>query len=451
MDSKNPYTMAKLGLDSRDPPEKPERDCGFYAKYFFLFLSLIQFLIILGLVLFMVYGSPQAGNEKQLQGLSSLLQRAEAKADGLGKEVAELKRRLNASQTETALVRKQAAMLNGTLRGCVSEKTKLAEQQRSSMMFFQGWQECSYNLLILNNTCPAKVASLEDQLKMLRLQTQVDQDAAAAEIHRLQDKANRAEQEAKDCRVAKLQVQTREEKYRALESKVVAELRPVQQSLEEAVRRAFLPDQFRSCYQLADVCAGLSGSLQGHLTALSRQVEQKVAEVAAQNGRLEGEKADCGHRLQDKERQAAAQREQAEREKQALREAHTQAAQKAEAERSRVAKEKEELQAQLEHSKQACLRSRPSLMNPGLGPGRFPPSSGNTNPFGSFPGGSPPNLNPGGAPMVPNTFGHPPPWPRPGQPSSGSQGSPNLPERPKMLTPDTAARMPNPPPVGHPR
>ncbi|XP_060640889.2 plasmalemma vesicle-associated protein isoform X1 [Anolis sagrei] len=450
MDGKNPYTMAKLGLDARDPQEKTERDCGFYAKYFFLFLSLIQFLIILGLVLFMVYGSPQAGNEKQIQGLSSLLQRAESKAEALGKEVADLKRRLNASQTETAQIRKLATGFNITLRSCISEKTKLAEQQRTSMMCIQFWQECNYNLHMMNTTWPTKVALLEDQLKVLQLQAQLDRENAAAERHRLQAMVDKAEKDAKDCLVEKLKVQTREEKYRELESKVMIELRPVQQILEEAVRRSLVPEHFRNCY----VCQDLSSSLQSQIATLARQVDQKVAEVAAQNGRLESQKEACGHELQGKERQAAAQRQQAEQEKQALRDAHAQAALKAEAERSRLAKEKEELQAQLDHSKQACLRSRLSPMNPGLGPGRFPSSAGSTNPFASFPGGSPPNLNPGGAPMVPNTFGNLPPWARPGQPASGSQGSPNHPERPRLpepkMSPEAAARIPNQPPIGHP-
>ncbi|KAK2499276.1 hypothetical protein MC885_018178, partial [Smutsia gigantea] len=52
------------------------RGCWYYLRYFFLFVSLIQFLIILGLVLFMVYGNVHVGTESNLQA-------TERRADGL--------------------------------------------------------------------------------------------------------------------------------------------------------------------------------------------------------------------------------------------------------------------------------------------------------------------------------------------------------------------------------
>eukprot|EP00069_Balaena_mysticetus_P019898 bmy_02593T0 len=52
------------------------RGCWYYLRYFFLFVSLIQFLIILGLVLFMVYGNAHVSTESNLQA-------TERRADGL--------------------------------------------------------------------------------------------------------------------------------------------------------------------------------------------------------------------------------------------------------------------------------------------------------------------------------------------------------------------------------
>ncbi|NXI58814.1 PLVAP protein, partial [Chloroceryle aenea] len=69
---KSSYTMAKFGLEAKEV--MPKRDCGFYVKYIFLFTSLIQFLIILGLVLFMVYGNAQAGTDTHLRLLEEQLQ-----------------------------------------------------------------------------------------------------------------------------------------------------------------------------------------------------------------------------------------------------------------------------------------------------------------------------------------------------------------------------------------
>lgn len=69
---KSSFAMAKFGLEAKEA--MPKRDCGFYVKYIFLFTSLIQFLIILGLVLFMVYGNAQAGTDTHLKLLEEQVQ-----------------------------------------------------------------------------------------------------------------------------------------------------------------------------------------------------------------------------------------------------------------------------------------------------------------------------------------------------------------------------------------
>ncbi|NXN25768.1 PLVAP protein, partial [Nycticryphes semicollaris] len=69
---KSSFAMAKFGLEAKEA--MPKRDCGFYMKYIFLFTSLIQFLIILGLVLFMVYGNAQAGTDTHLRLLEEQMQ-----------------------------------------------------------------------------------------------------------------------------------------------------------------------------------------------------------------------------------------------------------------------------------------------------------------------------------------------------------------------------------------
>ncbi|XP_073517162.1 plasmalemma vesicle-associated protein [Phyllobates terribilis] len=60
------YAMAKFGLESKDTLKSKHRGCWYYTKYFFFFLSIIQFLIILGLVLFMLYGNAHVGTEVRL-------------------------------------------------------------------------------------------------------------------------------------------------------------------------------------------------------------------------------------------------------------------------------------------------------------------------------------------------------------------------------------------------
>lgn len=95
---KSSYTMAKFGLEAKEA--MPKRDCGFYVKYIFLFTSLIQFLIILGLVLFMVYGNAQAGTDTHLRLLEEQLQDRYNKIITLSGRNINLTRTLNATLKE---------------------------------------------------------------------------------------------------------------------------------------------------------------------------------------------------------------------------------------------------------------------------------------------------------------------------------------------------------------
>lgn len=121
MMEKNAYTMATLGLDTKNGLQ-PKRDCGFYMKYFFLFLSLIQFLIILGLVLFMIYSKPQEATEKHLKGLENQVQESEKKLKAANEDIGKVKRQLNATEKEARLVHTQMLRLNVTSNLCNNDK-----------------------------------------------------------------------------------------------------------------------------------------------------------------------------------------------------------------------------------------------------------------------------------------------------------------------------------------
>ncbi|KAH0625752.1 hypothetical protein JD844_033966, partial [Phrynosoma platyrhinos] len=201
------------------------------------------------------------------------------------------------------------------------------------------------------------------ELKALHLQIKLDQSNREREIQDFQEKIKKAEKEKNDCQLEKLQVQTREEKYRALETKVMMELEPARQKLATEVDRVLAPKQLAGCYHseitnMRDVCLNLASNLQSQLSTFARQVDQKVNEVAQENGRLQGQRESCAHALQERERQLGAQKQQLETEKQVLLEMQATEKKKMEAEQQKLAREKEELKGQLEQSKQACLQAR---------------------------------------------------------------------------------------------
>lgn len=117
---KSGYGMAKFGLESKQV--MPKRDCAFYMRYVFLFTSLIQFLIILGLVLFMVYGNAHAGTDKHVQLLDGQLQEHYHKIISLSGRNANLTRTLNATLKANQGLQGQLQKVQGQLEKCNSSQ-----------------------------------------------------------------------------------------------------------------------------------------------------------------------------------------------------------------------------------------------------------------------------------------------------------------------------------------
>lgn len=115
---KSSYGMAKFSLERKEP--MPKRDCGFYIKYIFLFTSLIQFLIILGLVLFMVYGNAQGGTDTHLRVLEEQLQDRFNKITILASRNMNLTRTLNATLKEKQGLQVLAQKVQRELEKCNS-------------------------------------------------------------------------------------------------------------------------------------------------------------------------------------------------------------------------------------------------------------------------------------------------------------------------------------------
>ncbi|NXK85579.1 PLVAP protein, partial [Formicarius rufipectus] len=118
---KSSFAMAKFGLEAKEA--MPKRDCGFYVKYIFLFTSLIQFLIILGLVLFMVYGNAQAGTDTHLRLLEEQLQDRYNKIITLGTRNMNLTRALNATLKDKDKLQGAVQKLQRDLDKCNSTQT----------------------------------------------------------------------------------------------------------------------------------------------------------------------------------------------------------------------------------------------------------------------------------------------------------------------------------------
>lgn len=127
---KSSFAMAKFGLEAKEA--MPKRDCGFYVKYIFLFTSLIQFLIILGLVLFMVYGNAQAGTDTHLKLLEEQVQSYYRRNAALGATNANLTRALNATLKDKEKLQGLALKVQRELEKCNSSQASSSGPQVSS-------------------------------------------------------------------------------------------------------------------------------------------------------------------------------------------------------------------------------------------------------------------------------------------------------------------------------
>ncbi|NXX78889.1 PLVAP protein, partial [Urocolius indicus] len=162
---KSSYTVAKFGLESTEA--MPKRDCGFYVKYIFLFTSLIQFLIILGLVLFMVYGNAQAGTDTHLRLLEEQLQDRYNKIITLSGRNLNLTRALNATLKEKQGLQALVQKVQKELDKCNS--TQGANPVPKDVMKAILYQkttldDCHMTIHIINTSCSAEKALLRSQL-----------------------------------------------------------------------------------------------------------------------------------------------------------------------------------------------------------------------------------------------------------------------------------------------
>ncbi|NXI89484.1 PLVAP protein, partial [Psophia crepitans] len=167
---KSGYAMAKFGLEAKEAI--PKRDCGFYMKYIFLFTSLIQFLIILGLVLFMVYGNAQAGTDTHLRLLEEQLQDRYNKIITLSGRNINLTRTLNATLKEKQGLQVLTQKVQRDLDKCNSTQgSNPIPKEMMKIIFYQKTKldECHMTISLINASCTAEKALLRSQLDQTAL------------------------------------------------------------------------------------------------------------------------------------------------------------------------------------------------------------------------------------------------------------------------------------------
>ncbi|NXD05359.1 PLVAP protein, partial [Certhia familiaris] len=335
---KSSFAMAKFGLEHKEAI--PKRDCGFYLKYIFLFTSLIQFLIILGLVLFMVYGNVQAGTDTHLRLLEEQVQSHYRRIVTLSATNANLSRTLNATLKDRDKLQGLALKVQRELEKCNSSQGSTSIPQLQERVYLQmRLAECHMVTTLINTTCSAEKLQLQQQLDQTTSSKKTLEESgrqSRAELAKATQDRDRCQQDLQrattDSDYSRTQLQLQRHECNSLQSdmgdrlprlaelvkqyrcgEAEQELRQVRERAEALLRRQQEREArfvWRDACELSVRQCRLNCSrevqeLQGRLQGL----EQRERAEAEERKRMEKERERAGRELEESRRAAVTQAE----------------------------------------------------------------------------------------------------------------------------------------------
>ncbi|XP_012883799.1 PREDICTED: plasmalemma vesicle-associated protein [Dipodomys ordii] len=184
-----------MGLAAERPFEP--RGCWFYLRYFFLFASLTQLLVILGLVLFMVYGNPHAATEANLRATQARADALYGQVQDLGALRANLSLQLNlTAQARDAIMqlllgaRRDLDRINASFRQCQGEVVNYRNNEEFVVAVVLSEQRCLEELKEGNKSCEAlrhkleaRAGALEAELARARPAAHLGLEAGVQGVH----------------------------------------------------------------------------------------------------------------------------------------------------------------------------------------------------------------------------------------------------------------------------
>ncbi|NWI85027.1 PLVAP protein, partial [Pitta sordida] len=333
---KSSFAMAKFGLETKEA--MPKRDCGFYLKYIFLFTSLIQFLIILGLVLFMVYGNAQAGTDTYVRRLKEQLQEFHHKSSALSARNANLTRALNATLKDRDKLQGLVLKVQRDLDKCNSSQSSSSGPQMQEFVYNQlKLVECKFITDIINSTCKSEKAELQKQLDTTtssKKELEKTCQNTQATLAKTAQEQKRCEDDLKTNKsiwdFTKVELDLQKQRSTSLENDISnnllhitdlvrqsrcreaeAEVRQVKERVEELFRRQQDRDTWytpkKACEVSVDQChLGCSRDMQ-ELSSRLLAAEKRVTDGQEEKKKLQAEKEQLGKALEEKRKEAAAQ------------------------------------------------------------------------------------------------------------------------------------------------
>ncbi|XP_042527098.1 plasmalemma vesicle-associated protein isoform X1 [Dipodomys spectabilis] len=358
-----------MGLAAERPFEP--RGCWFYLRYFFLFASLTQLLVILGLVLFMVYGNPHAATEANLRATQGRADALYGQVQDLGALRANLSLQLNlTAQARDAIMqlllgaRRDLDRINASFRQCQGEVVNYRNNEEFVVAVVLSEQRCLEELKEGNKSCEALRHKLEARAGALEAELARARVAGAQERAALEEAQRAAAEQLAQCAGARerLQQEARraEERLRTVQGLCLAlDKDKFEADLRALWRDSIIPrtlDTLAFGYhslgtELAAVrrsCDLLPGLMATKVDELARGLRAGIERVARENAELERQKLAAEQDLRaGLEAQAKADKEAQAREAR-LRDECAQRAQRALEEKAALQAERDRLARELE-------------------------------------------------------------------------------------------------------
>ncbi|XP_053558687.1 plasmalemma vesicle-associated protein [Bombina bombina] len=210
------YAMAKFGLESKDILRSTQKDCWYYCKYFFLFTSIIQFLIILSLILFMLYGNMHTATDERLQTVEQLNQVLLLKNQNLNANYSKVQTQINNTEKEknacNALLqgkKQEVDTMNKTLQIQMVKMTQLTAALAHAQAVGIPCKTCIERLNILNISCYAERLTMREEKNIIDFEYKNYKENCTKTISIVTEREQQAHSEREKYRLDKIDVRNK--------------------------------------------------------------------------------------------------------------------------------------------------------------------------------------------------------------------------------------------------
>ncbi|XP_049733321.1 plasmalemma vesicle-associated protein [Elephas maximus indicus] len=299
-----------------------EHGCWYYLRYFFLFVSLIQFLIILGLVLFMVYGNVHGGTESNLQATERRADVLYGQVVGLTATQTNLTKELNlTTRAKEAIMqlllnaRRDLDRINASFRQCQADRTIYLNNERYMAAIILSEKQCKEHLKGNNNSCNALLLMLGQKAKTLEVELEKEKAVCTKDKEALVLGKRVVEEQLVECGKTQGQLQQEkriaEERLRKVEALCLRwDKDKFETDLRNIWRDSIIPRTLDSLGyspyhpftgEMASIrrtCDHMPELMNTKVAELARSLRVDIQRVASENADLQRQKLEAEHGLQ---------------------------------------------------------------------------------------------------------------------------------------------------------